>query len=345
MTLSMLKPATIAVALASALALSGCPGGEQTAESRRRRPGPHTQGVHPRRKQADAGEQLRDQRPRHRARTPARISVATSTANGWPRTRFRATAPPGARSRWSTSAPRRCSTSWPNRPRPTRPRPAWRRSSATSGPAAWTRRRSSNGHRRRSSPPLDAIDALTDGTASIAGYMRDSAAKGQNLLFGFGPGGRLQEFHHEHRLRHAGRAGPARDAATISTRTRRTSSPPTRRISPRCCSWPGDGGGRGEAGQGRDRVRDAAGQGLAVEGRNPRRRGVLQPDLAGGRRQADAELLVDAVLPSQGVETPKMFSLAMPEFHEEVGNMLATCRSRHGNPTCASTPLIPLRPT
>ena len=82
---------------------------------------------------------------------------------------------------------RACGTNWPSRP-PPRPTPTgvekivgdfW----ATGMDDSPHQRQ---GHRAAASSRLAAIDALTDGPA-IAEYLRQSAARGENSLFGFGP--------------------------------------------------------------------------------------------------------------------------------------------------------------
>ena len=114
------------------------------------------------------------------------------------------------------------------------------------------------GH-RPGKPMLAQVDALTD-TASIADYIRATAAKGQNVLFDFGPKRTSKKFVDEHRLRHPGRLACQRgyyfdkDKADKPRRL-----PGAHRQGAR--TGRRDRGRRGQAGEGRDRVRDAAGQG------------------------------------------------------------------------------------
>ena len=66
--------------------------------------------------------------------------------------------------------------------------------------------------------PLEAdlaqIDALTD-PAGIADYLRASARRGRQHPVRLRPRGRLQELVDEHRLRHPGRPGPARQGLLL----------------------------------------------------------------------------------------------------------------------------------
>ena len=125
---------------------------------------------------------------------------------------------------------------------------------------------------------LDAIAAL-DSQEKIAEYLRTSAAKGENVLFGFGPEADFKDSEHEHRLRRRRAAWACRtrsyyfdadkkDKLAAYQSARRQGAGAVRRRRRRCR----------HAGQGRDRVRDAPGQGVEVErGAVARRLAVLQP--------------------------------------------------------------------
>ena len=161
---------------------------------------------------------------------------------------------------------------------------------------------------------LDAIAAL-DSQDKIAEYLRTSAAKGENVLFGFGPEADFKDSKNEHRLR--------RRRAAWACRTRRYYFDADKKdklaayeqhvakvleLSRRA------GRRRRQAGQGRDRVRDPPGQGVEVERGDSRATSRCTTTRS---RPADADKLAPnfpwtKFFESQGVAVPKMFSLAMP---------------------------------
>ena len=98
---------------------------------------------------------------------------------------------------------------------------------------------------------------------------------------------------------------------------------------------------RRQAGQGRDGVRDAPGQGVEVErGTVARRLAVLQPGHAGRRRQADAELLVDASSSSRRASRRRRCSRwrCRPSTRKSSKMLADVPVDALAEPTCASTP-------
>ena len=171
-------------------------------------------------------------------------------------------------------------------------------------------------------PELAAIDALTD-TASIAAYIRDTAAKGQNVLFGFGP-----------------EADFKNSAMNIAYATQGGLGLPEKGY-----YFDKDKKDKLDAYQahiakvlqlGGASTEDAAKQAkdvIAFETRLAKASLSKEQthDVAvyyNPTSPADADKLTpnfswSQFFQAQGVEAPKMFSLAMPKFHEEVSKMLA----------------------
>ena len=171
---------------------------------------------------------------------------------------------------------------------------------------------------------LDAIAAL-DSQDKIADYLRTSAAKGENVLFGFGPEAGLQGFHDEHRLRRPRAAWACRTRPTTSTPTRRTSWPRTNTHVAKVLELSGVA------------AADAAKQAKDVIAFETR---LAKASKSSEELSRDVALYYNPVTPadadklapnfpwtkffeSQGVAVPKMFSLAIPAFHQEVSKMLA----------------------
>ena len=92
------------------------------------------------------------------------------------------------------------------------------------------------GHRAAAEPP--GRDRRADRQGLDRRVPAHFGGQGRKLSVRIRPGSGLQEFVDEHRLRDPRAASACRIAATTSTRTSRTSSPPTRRTSPRCSNCP-----------------------------------------------------------------------------------------------------------
>jgi putative endopeptidase len=185
MTLSMLKPATIAVALASALALSGCPGGEQTAKADVAAPAPGPKAL-------TLDESKLPPVNRFAIGDLDTSKNACTDFGGYVNGKWLAANEiPGDRTSWGAFA------MLDQRSEAVQHQLAEQAAADTAatgvekivGDIYATGMDEAKVDAQGIAPlqsRLDAIDALADGPA-IAGYLRDSAAKGENFLFGFGP--------------------------------------------------------------------------------------------------------------------------------------------------------------
>ena len=171
-------------------------------------------------------------------------------------------------------------------------------------------------------PELAEIDALTD-TASIASYIRTTAAKGQNVLFDFGPEADFKDSSMNIAYATQGGLGlPEKGYYFDKDKADKLAA-----YQAHIAKVLQLGGATAE---------DAAKQAtdvIAFETRLAKASMSKEEthDVAvyyHPTSPADADKLTPnfpwtQFFQAQGVETPKMFSLAMPKFHEEVNKMLA----------------------
>ena len=215
--------------------------------------------------------------------------------------------------------------------------PASTRSSATSRPPAWTTRRSTRRASRRSRA------AWPRSTRSPTGLDRRVPAHDRRQrrepAVRLRAGGGLQGFLDEHRVRVQGGLGlPDYTYYFAADKKPKLAAYETHVAKVLELSGVARRGGR-QAGQVRDRVRDAAGQGVEVQrGALARRLAVLQPGDAGRGRQADAELPVDEVLRVAGRRDAREVLAGdpgLPPGSEQDARRRAGRRT--GRATCAST--------
>jgi putative endopeptidase len=169
---------------------------------------------------------------------------------------------------------------------------------------------------------LAAIDALTD-SASVAEYLRTSAAKGENILFGFGPSPDFKDSSVNIAYAFQGGLGLP-DKAYYFDADKKDKLEAYEKHVAKVLELSGIP------------AADAAKQAKAVVAFETRLAGVSKSSEELSR---DAALSYNPVTPaeadklvpnfpwtkffeSQGVAVPKMFSLAIPAFHQEVGKML-----------------------
>ena len=170
---------------------------------------------------------------------------------------------------------------------------------------------------------LAAIDALSD-TASIADYLRTSAAKGENVLFGFGPSPDFKNSSINIAYAFQGGLGLP-DKAYYSDADKKDKLQAYQAHIAKVLELSGV-----DAGNAAKQARDV----VAFETR------LAKVSKSSEELSRDAELAyhpvsvadADKLTPNfpwskffeaQGVATPTMFSLAIPAFHEQVSKMLA----------------------
>lgn len=169
---------------------------------------------------------------------------------------------------------------------------------------------------------LAAIDALTDG-ASVADYLRTNAAKGQNVLFGFGPEADFKNSSQNIAYAMQGGLGlPERGYYFDKDKADKLAAYQAHVAKVLELS--------GVA------AADAATQAKAVVAFETR---LAKASLSAEQINRDVSLYYNPISPadadkltpnfpwtkffeSQGVAVPAMFSLAMPDFHKEVGKMI-----------------------
>ena len=183
-----------------------------------------------------------------------------------------------------------------------------------------------------------------DGPA-VAGYLRDSAAKGENFLFGFGPEADFKDSTMNIGYAMQGGLGLP-DRGYYFDADKKDKLAAYEKHVAKVLELSGV-----PAADAATQAKDV----LAFETR------LAKASKSSEEMSRDVSLYYNPVSPAdadkltpnfswtqffaaQGVATPKMFSLAVPAFHQEVSRCSATCRSRHGNPTCASTPSIRASP-
>ncbi len=171
-------------------------------------------------------------------------------------------------------------------------------------------------------PDLAAIDALTDG-ASIAEYLRTSAAKGQNVLFDFGPEADFKDSSMNIAYATQGGLGlPERGYYFDKDKADKLAAYQAHVAKVLELSGVP--------------AADAATQAKAVVAFETR---LARVSVSAERLNRDISLYYQPISPaeadkltpnfpwteffrSQGLEAPAMFSLAMPDFHKEVGKMI-----------------------
>ncbi len=169
---------------------------------------------------------------------------------------------------------------------------------------------------------LSAIDALTD-SASVAEYLRTSAAKGENILFGFGPSPDFKDSSVNIAYAFQGGLGLPDKAYYFDADKKEKLEAYEKHIA-KVLELSGIP------------AADAAKQAKDVVAFETR---LAKVSKSSEELSRDAELSYNPVtlaqadkltpnfpwtkfFESQGVAAPKMFSLAIPAFHEEVGKML-----------------------
>ena len=170
---------------------------------------------------------------------------------------------------------------------------------------------------------LDAIDALTD-TAGIAAYIRDTAAKGENGLFGFGPEADFKNS--SMNIAYAAQGGLGLPDKTYYTDAGKADKLKAYQAHVAKVFELGGASAQDAAKHAADVVafetRLAKASKSSVE---------LSRDVSlyyNPVSVADADKLTPnfswtEFFKAQGIAAPEMFSLAMPSFHEEVSKMLA----------------------
>jgi putative endopeptidase len=321
MTLSMLKPATIAVALVSALALSGCPGGEQTAKADVAAPAPGPKAL------------TLDESKLPPVNRFAISDLDTSKnactdfgdyVNGkW----LAANEIPGDRTSWGAFA------MLDQRSEAVQHQLAEQAAADTAatgvekivGDFYATGMDEAKVDAQGITPlksRLDAIDALADGPA-VAGYLRDSAAKGENFLFGFGPEADFKDSTMNIGYAMQGGLGLP-DRGYYFDADKKDKLAAYEKHVAKVLELSGV-----PAADAATQAKDV----LAFETR------LAKASKSSEEMSRDVSLYYNPVSPadadkltpnfswtqffaSQGVTTPKMFSLAVPAFHQEVSRML-----------------------
>ena len=171
-------------------------------------------------------------------------------------------------------------------------------------------------------PELAAIDALSD-TASIAAYIRDTAAKGENVLFGFGPEADFKNSSMNIAYATQGGLGLPEKGYYFDKDKKDKLDAYQAHIA-RVLEL---------GGASADDAAKQAKEVIAFETRLAKASLSKEQthDVAVYYRPtspADADKLTPnfswtKFFQAQGVDTPEMFSLAMPQFHQEVDKMLA----------------------